>query len=282
MNWGNLLQRSVCASLLLAVVMRGAVQPAHFEDAFAFTFIDQEFQDRFGGPPFDRTLYARVIERCRAAGAKGVLIKLFLDQERTAAGDEALARAMTGLPVILQARLEPATGLNPDIPERFAFAKAGLATGISGDRGWIPIPRFMAVAADIGFVDFADETIPLLETYRGAHYKSIVVCGLELQTGVKARLGANGRLLLGDRMFPAGHNYLQKVTRSTSPLPGFPLSALLAGQVDETLIRGRVVILGFTGKAGPKITTPTGEIEAHVFFGQCLRSVFESLNSAGR
>ena len=268
-----------CCLLLAAATACTAGQPARFEDAFVFTFIDRQFEQELGGPPFDRALYAKAVEKCRELGAKGVVIKLFLDRERTVVGDEALAQAMRRMPVVLQARIEPSTGLADDLPDKFRFSMTKLHTGISGDRGWIPIPRLLAVAADIGFVDFADDSIPLLETYRNAPYKSVVLCALELHFGAKARLSGNKQLMIGDRRLPSASNYIQKVSRSSAPLPCVSLSLLLAGNVDESLIRSRVVVLGYTGHDAPTIKTPTGDIEAHVFFGQCLRAVFESMQS---
>jgi adenylate cyclase len=266
-----------CGLLLSAGLASTARSAGKFEDGFVFIFIDRQFEQELGGPPFDRALYARAVEKCRELGAKGVVIKLFLDRERTAPGDEALAHAMRGIPVVLQARIEPATGLPDDLPEKFRFHVPDLQTGLTGERGWIPIPRLLAVAADVGFVDFADDSIPLLETYRNAPFKSVVLCALELHAGAKARLNGQAQLMIGDQVLPSGPTYIQKVERSTAPLPYISLPALLAGKVDAKLIRGRVVILGYTGRDAPTIKTLDGEVEAHVFFGQCLRAVFENL-----
>jgi CHASE2 domain-containing sensor protein len=267
-----------CSGLLLAVGLASTTRSAEkFEDAFVFSFIDRQFEQLLGGPPFDRALYARAVEKCRELGAKGVVIKLFLDRERTAAGDEALAQAMSRLPVVLQARIEPATGRPDDLPDRFRFPGSDLPTSIAGERGWIPIPRLLAVAADVGFVDFDDDSIPLLETYRNASFKSVVLCALELHSGAKARLNGRAQLMIADRVLPSDPAYVQKVERSTAPLPYISLPALLAGNADTKLIRGRIVVLGYTGSDAPMIKTPAGDVEAHVFFGQCLRAVFESM-----
>lgn len=265
--------------LLSGLLALPAAEAPRFGDAFVFTFIDRQIEQDLGGPPFDRSLYAKAVDRCRELGAKGVLIKLFLDQERPGEGDAALAQAMRRIPVILQARIEPQTGLPAELDERFSFQPGNLLTAINGDRGWLPIPKLAASAADIGFVDFADENVPLLETYRGKTYRSIVVSVLELQSGAKAKLGANTRLLLGDRTFPADGSFVQKVVRLPAPLPLCSFADLLAGKIDPSQIKGRVVVLGYTGKSAPIIPTPAGGVEAHVFFGQCLRAVFESLHA---
>lgn len=248
-----------------------------FDESFAFVFIDQPTEEEFKGPPFDRSLYARVLDRCRELGAKGVVIKLFLDRAYSESGDEALAVAMSHLPVVLQARLEPGSGTPDDLPEKFAFGSRMLAVREKGDRGWIPLPRFVAVAADIGFVDFADENIPLLERYHGRIYKSVVVCALELQTGKRARLEENGELMLGDRSFRPKADYTLGIKRSLAPLPAHGLNDLLSGKIGRAEIQDKVVILGWVGSGAGVISTPEGAVPVHVYFGQCLRAVFESV-----
>jgi CHASE2 domain-containing sensor protein len=263
---------------VLGTAWLGAARQQSFDEAFVFVFVDQQAEDEFKGPPFDRSLYARAVDRCRELGAKGVVIKLFLDREYTPAGDEALAAAMSRIPVVMQARIEPQTGTPAEIPERCAFAVRALPVNVSGERGWIPIPRFAAAAAAVGFVDFADEDIPLLEGYRDKTYKSVVVCALELQTGEHACLNEAGKLTLGNRTFPANAHYVMSIQRSLAPLPAYGLADLLSGKVDGAKIRGKVVIFGWVGPPAGVITTPEGKIPVHVYFGQCLRAVFESVS----
>jgi len=265
---------------LLTLLVSGwlpAAPPSSFDESFVFIFIDDQAEAEFKGPPFDRSVYARAVDRCRELGAKGVVIKLFLDREHTPSGDAALASAMARLPVILQARIEPHTGTPGDLPEKFAFKARALSTGMKGDRGWLPVPQLAAVAADIGFVDFADENIPLLESYRDKTYKSVLVCALELQSGHRARLGDDGRLMLGERPFPANAGYVLQIKRSLATLPAYGLTDVLAGKVSQSEIQRKVVILGWTGPRAGAVSTAEGMVPVHVYFGQCLRAVFESV-----
>lgn len=263
--------------LLILGVLGSAPRPS-FNDGFMFVFIDERTERAFNGPPFDRSLYAGVVDRCRELGAKGVVIKLFLDREHTESGDQALAGAMARLPVIMQARIEPQTGRPDDLPVKFVFEPRTLPTAEQGDRGWLPIPRLAAVAADIGFVDFAGENIPLLEVYRGKTYKSVVVCALELQSGARARLGKDNRLMLGDRAFPTAANFVLGIKRSLDPLPACGLSELLSGEISPAEIRGKVVIFGWIGAGAGAISTAEGRVPSHVYFGQCLRGAFERID----
>ena len=273
--------RQVAWAALIVLQALGALNAASrrsLDESFAFVFIERRAEEEWQGPPFDRSLYARAIDRCRELGAKGVVIKLFLDQARAEPGDEALAVAMSRIPAILQARMEAETGTGNNLPEKFAFSLQPLAVRERGDHAWIPLPRLSAVAADIGFVDFADEKIPLLEGYRGKIYKSVVVCALELQSGQRVRLDGNGELLLGDRPFRADARYVLGIKRSLAPLPAHGLSDLLSGKTSRAEIEGKVVILGWTGAKAGTISAPEGEVPVHVYFGQCLRAVFTSFD----
>jgi CHASE2 domain-containing sensor protein len=267
------------ACLLWPATTRADAAQDEFEQAFVFTFIDRQFEHDSGGPPFDRSLYAKAIDRCRELGAKGVVIKLFLDQARPGDGDDLLAQAMRKIPVVLQARLEPQTGLPVELDHRFAFEAGHLVTSISAGRGWMPLAALAAAAADVGFVDFADDQVPLLETYREKTYKSVIVCALELQSGKRSRATPRGELLIGKQALPVDRTYVQTVVRSEAMLPTCSFADLLTGKISPERIKGRVVILGYTGRDAPTIRTVSGELEAHVFFGQCLRAVFESIRT---
>ena len=59
-------------------------------------------------------------------------------------------------------------------------------TQVSGQAGWIPLPRFCEKAAGVGFVDFSTTVVPLLETYQSRTVKSLTVCCIELATGKQA------------------------------------------------------------------------------------------------
>ena len=85
-------------NLRLAILLLASV-PAiafggDFERDFAVVFITQATEAKHGRYPLDRALLAQAVERAADAGAKGVIIKFFLDQARTTEGDRRLAMAL--------------------------------------------------------------------------------------------------------------------------------------------------------------------------------------------
>ena len=75
--------RIVYFSLLLLLLMPdGNAQADIFEDHFAIVFIDEDTESKYGEVPLDREILAKAIGRMAEAGAKGIVIKFFLDRAR--------------------------------------------------------------------------------------------------------------------------------------------------------------------------------------------------------
>src|ERR1041385_4595241 len=91
-----------------------------FSSKFAVVMIDDETEAKLGPFPYDRSIMAKVVERCAENGAKAVALKFFFDLPKSPAGDKALQRAMAKIPVLLQARLEPESGTSQSMPEKFS------------------------------------------------------------------------------------------------------------------------------------------------------------------
>lgn len=82
-----------CLLLLIFIatpVIAHAVQPAP-TDPLRFVLIDQKTEAELGPFPYDRSKIAQAITICHAAGAKGVVLKYFIDQPKSQHGDDALA-----------------------------------------------------------------------------------------------------------------------------------------------------------------------------------------------
>jgi CHASE2 domain-containing sensor protein len=127
---------------------------ADFNTAFALVMIDDATEQTLGPFPYDRSLYARAIEACARLKARAVVLKFFLDEPKSVAGDAALAAAMKKIPVFLQARLESGSGTPQPLLARFRYAGGGrTATAVRGDRGWIPLPQLQENAAGVGLLD---------------------------------------------------------------------------------------------------------------------------------
>src|SRR4051812_42825563 len=75
-------------------------------EPFAVVFIDVKTERLLGPFPYDRSIYARAINKAASSGARGVILKFFIDQPKGEAGDRALVVAVGGTKVILQAMLD--------------------------------------------------------------------------------------------------------------------------------------------------------------------------------
>lgn len=258
------------ASLFLLLAFATAKADG-FSSVFAVVMIDEATEAALGPFPYDRSVMARAVDQCARLKAKAVVLKFFFDLPRSESGDRALAESMTRLPVVLQARLEQTEGAAAEIPGRFRLGPHPLPAARSGQLGWIPLPALMDVASDLGFVDFVDANIPMVEEYRGAPYKSLVLCCLESAFGVSATIEPGNRIVLGGRFLPLDELNVSRGSLSRlEPARFISFARLLAGEVDSVDLEGRVVIIGFDGKNSPTLPTDYGEMKPHRLFVQCL------------
>ena len=68
----------------------------HAQSAFVPVFIDARTEARLGPFPYDRAVIAEALTALEKLGAKGVVLKFFLDQPK-GKGDDALALEMAGI-----------------------------------------------------------------------------------------------------------------------------------------------------------------------------------------
>jgi hypothetical protein len=265
----------IFALLMLACVCAPSAG-ADFAKDFAVILATEKTEARFGKLPLDRALLAKAVEHAARGGAKGVVIKFFLDRPKDKAADGRLAQSLSLVPVILQARLDD-TELVPNIlAERFTLGD-GLATFIQGHSAWIPLPAFADKSHDICFVDFSGSPVPLVETYKGRAVKSLLLCAVEFATGSKMTLASPGRIKVGSFNAPVD-NLHQTVVKypSESTFEFFELSALLDDKLPKDTLKGRIVIIGYDGPHIHTVPTPFGQLGAHRAFILLLKSFYES------
>lgn len=89
-------------AVVIFVVMAVWARAGDLASTFAFVMIDDESETRLGDFPYDRAMYAKAIDACARAKAKGVVLKFFLDRPKSVEGDNALGVSMRQLPVVLQ------------------------------------------------------------------------------------------------------------------------------------------------------------------------------------
>lgn len=265
-------------AILLLVSVPTIALGGDFERDFAVVFITQATEAKYGRFPLDRALLAQSVERAADAGAKGVILKFFLDQSKTAEGDRRLATALSRVPVLLQARLDDSEkGPNP-LEGRFTLPGASFKTTASGSSGWIPLPEFSRHAHDVCFADFDSFPAPIVETYQGKTVKSLLVCAVELAVGHKAVIRPVKDISIGSQT--ALLDSLNRVTvtlRPEKPLSSFHFNSLVDGSIPPSALRNRVVVIGCDGPSVPQFSNPIGTMGAHRLFVHMLKGFYESM-----
>ncbi|WP_395009819.1 CHASE2 domain-containing protein [Undibacterium sp.] len=254
---------------------------SNLERDFTVVFITQATEAKYGRFPFDRALLAQAVEQAADAGAKGVILKFFLDQSTTAEGDRRLANALSRVPVLLQARLEESEkGPNP-LEDRFTLPGARFKTAVSGSSGWIPLPEFSRRAHDVCFVDFASSPAPIVEQYQNKTVKSLLVCAAELAIGHKAVIRP-----VKDISFDNQTAFLDSLNRVTitlhreKALATFDFNNLLNGSIPPSALRNKVVIIGYDGPSIPLVKSPIGTMGAHRLFVLMLKGFYENMHKS--
>jgi len=248
---------------------------ASFRDDFAVVLIDAASEAKHGAFPLDRSIIARAVEKAGELKARGVVLKFFYDRPRSEASDLVMAKALTNIPVILQARIDDTEAQPNPLPTRFMLGVKA-ETQVSGRSGWIPIPKFMANARDVVFVDFASTKVPMLERYQNHTVKSLVLCCIELSTGKTAVIKPEQSVSFGTKeLLLDAKNCVQATLPLKDDLDYIPFHRFLAGDIPMNQIQGKVVIIGYDGPQIDSISTSIGKIRAHRFFVYVLRSIYE-------
>jgi hypothetical protein len=248
---------------------------------FAIVFVDAKTERVLGPFPYDRSVYASAINRAAASGARGVVLKFFIDLPKTEAGDHALVESLGKTRVILQAHIDDAEQSPNPLPKRFTIQPERPPDGakvFSGDSGVIPLPQLSKEACDVGFIDYTTiDHMPMIERYKGSYVKSLYTCCLELALGERARIVPGKALEIGGRKLPLDADGQVAVRYpAVDDLQYISMIDLLDGPPRAEL-RDKVVILGFDGAGFEPVQTPAGPIRPHRAFCYALLSLYEQL-----
>jgi adenylate cyclase len=269
--------RRLLACLLCTLSLGSSARD--FSQDFAVVFATPSTEARFGRIPLDRALMAKAIEGAARDGAKGVVLKFFLDQSRTADGDDRLAGSLSRIPVILQARIDDSEQRPNELSERLTLGRTDYRTPVRGVSGWIPLPAFSEKSHGVCFADFDSSPIPILETYRGNTVKSLLLCPVELAIGQKAVIRPGSEVKVGDLVVPLdAQNRVSLKIRPDPALQWFRLEDLIDGTLPRNALKNRVVILGYDGPNIPRVMTPAGELGLHRAFVVFLKAFYENGN----
>lgn len=274
----------VLLTALLLVLGAASSFAASFEDRFAVVMIDAETEAKIGAFPLDRIHFAKALDRAAELKAKAVVFKFFFDQPRNAASDAALAKAMTNLPVVLQACFDNSEPKSNPLPAKFALPGVQPGSSLAGRSGWLPLPALAEKARDIGFVDFdpqASDRTPLIESYQGKAVKNLSLVCLELATGQKAVVETGKRVRFGTATIPVDErNFAPLGSFVDGKLDVIPLHAFLSGATPRSAIEGKIVIFGYEGSKIHAFETDAGPIKAHRYFILGLKSLHDRLEAA--
>lgn len=209
----------------------------------AIVAIDDRSLQAIGQWPWDRRRVAQLVDRLTEAGAKAVVLDIIYaepsDPEADAVLVEALARSgKVALPYGFTAPANRTSGVDP-LPVLPDFAKAALATG-----------HAVVEADGDGLVRRV--TLDFVDGERG--WPHILV---ELHRQLGARGGRLGGGVLPLR--PAGSYAVA------------PASAVLAGEVPESALRGKIVLVGATAP-GLGDTFPVSEAAGSAMSGVELQA----------
>ena len=256
-----------------------AAQP---DDRVLIVDVDEASMARLGRWPWDRSrvgeLAAALVDK---GGARVVGIDMvFAEPQREPGEDAALARQLSGRPIVLGyyftraadaspdaalvgAPLERTTGTLPP-PVLRAQALTGLDLGVTSWRGFGGnLAALQARAAGAGFInplvdpDATVRALPLLAEFRGALYESFAVAVLRQWLGsASLRLDADHLSLQGTRgslalplsdALTALVPFAGRVADERGPARRFayiPAADVLEGRVDWNRFKDRVVLLG--------------------------------------
>jgi hypothetical protein len=274
-------------SLKLTIVLgflglRCLVTPCIAHDFVAVFFDDESAKTLHADTPLPRGLKAQAINRLRAAGARGLVLKFFEDLPRDEEQDREFTKALCLMPTVLQACLCTDGSTNP-LPSRFWIQETNRIrseTSLSDVQGYIPLAQFNACARGVGFVDLNSarpESIPLIEVYQGHWVKSFYINALELETGQSANYSSGTNVTFGTRSLSFDKFGEHAITTDLESLDYIPFHHVLDGTVPDDRFRGKVIILGYEGNRIHAIHTRWGEIRAHRLFVQSLLALHRDL-----
>ena len=235
---------------LLALVCSASCRA---ESAFVTVFVDARTEARIGPFPFDRSITANAIGMFERLGAKGVVLKFFLDQPK-GPGDDALVTAMKKFPTVLQARCDDTEPKSNILEKRFSTpADTKTTYAVSCNAGWIPLQVLQKNAVEVCFIDQpVADLAPLRERYQGRAVKTLYSCALELARKFVPQPDASGKRKIDLRKAPR--------------FDAISLIDVLDGKANRADFTGKIVVFGYDGSKSTMFDTAIGKLSAHRVF----------------
>jgi hypothetical protein len=255
-------------------------RPVFASNPFVMVMYDSKTEEHLGPfPPVSREIYGIIISKLKEFGAKAVVIKFFLDQNKDPAGDSVFAASLKIIPTFLQARiLNSDQCLNQMDSSRFSISLSKIPPHLSsGKPGCVPLKEFCKNAYDIGFVDIRKtENIPLFVKYQNTIYKSLWFALLQYAL---PNLCTNGKYLSNgkkkvviNKYGEVPVNYPQK-----DSLKYISFYDVFRDKIDKSLIANKIVLIGYDGKLIDSLMTPIGKVKVHRIFYYSIVDIYNQL-----
>lgn len=217
--------------------------------------IDDATISTSGTQPVGRRRLALLIDRIRAAGARGLAVDILLVSASDPEADAVLAEALGSLPTVIAGAAQ------------FAQATHSDALIPVADGQLLPLDIF-SKAASVGFVNVATDNggtprhIPLLFQVQGSLAPSFALSAAGVYLGAMPSLTADG-IRLGERVQPLDLGWHMPLNYYGPRGTVRTISAqdLFDGVVDPAEINGRLTVLGVTATGvGDRFATPFDQI----------------------
>lgn len=222
------LTRSVSGFDNLLYDRASALQSAEPDSSILLVSIDDSSLAELGQWPWDRQIHAQALDRLRTAGARSVLLDILLSEESNATGDAELAEAIARAPPTYLPMHFASPGSNGRAYDTVLPAK-GLANAATG------LGHVNLVFDHDGIVRKAELCF---KTEPNAPAWPHIVERVYRGSGKKASPAFT-------RQSRCGEHLLIPFARNGS-FTEIPYARLLAGEVPDSAIRGRDIIIGAT------------------------------------
>ncbi|OHD57965.1 MAG: hypothetical protein A2014_01030 [Spirochaetes bacterium GWF1_49_6] len=270
------------------MIFRNMSYPGEIQDPFTFISIDCKTEEKLGiNFPFDRSVYAEMINHLKNYQPKAIVLKFFFDLPKSKKGDQQLADSFKGIPVFLQATINQENSPNAFLP-RFNIFKNNSKNILTPfcvakeKNGWIPLPIFQTNCYDIGFVDVyptALSKVPLLTKYGDEYYKS-------LWFSIFTFIYPDAELVPGEYLNIKGKKIsVTKYNEISIILPGLSITNnriisaidIMEDKTDKKLIKDKIVILIFSGKMFNEQYKSKGQMTPHEIFLLMLTGLYNKI-----
>jgi hypothetical protein len=222
-----------------------------------------------------RVVLARAIDKAVESGARGVVLKLFIDKPKTVDGDRALIDAAKRTKLIVQARIDDNEPAPNPLADRFALHIPIDEKLLRGKSGWLPLPDLSAAAYDLGFVDYrVVDQMPLIECYNDKGVKSLFLSCIELALGERAEIVPGRSIRLHGKTVELNDRSEIRVEYPAKDDLQFISFSDFIAQQSRPELKDRIVIIAYDSERFEPVETPAGKIRPHRAFVYALMSIY--------